>query len=126
MDSAGQPRPLLTYPAPPTSPSQGPSKRLASLPFLQIYDVATQQELASGPLPLIPGSNLSWLGFSEEGVLASYDSEGELRMRSPDFGGAWVPLFSSAAGGGWRGHSWWRASIRHMPGLHRVARTFML
>ncbi|GAB4823682.1 hypothetical protein N2152v2_010728 [Parachlorella kessleri] len=62
-----------------------------------IHDVAAQQELASGPLPLTPGSNLSWLGFSEEGLLASYDSEGELRMRSPDFGGAWVPLFSSAA-----------------------------
>lgn len=28
-----------------------------------------------GPLPLTPGTTLSWLGFSEESLLASYDSE---------------------------------------------------
>lgn len=63
--------------------------------------MAEQRELASGPLPLTPGSRLVWLGFSEgEGLLAAYDSEGELRLRTPDFGGAWVPLFSAAAGAG--------------------------
>jgi len=92
--------PLLTYPVPtPQKSFLGPASTCDVLPSPQIHDVATQQELASGPLPLTPGSNLAWLGFSEEGLLASYDSGGELRMRSPDFGGAWVPLFSSAAGG---------------------------
>ena len=37
------------------------------------------------------------LGFSEAGVLAACDSAGELAARGPDFGGAWVPVFSSAA-----------------------------
>jgi len=30
-------------------------------------------------------------------VLAACDSAGELAARGPDFGGAWVPVFSSAA-----------------------------
>jgi hypothetical protein len=68
------------------------------LPPSQVYDVSEQRETASGALPLTPGASLAWLGFSEEGLLAAYDSEGELRLRTPDFGGAWVPLFSSAAG----------------------------
>lgn len=28
-----------------------------------------------GPLPVTPGTTLSWLGFSEESLLTSYDSE---------------------------------------------------
>ena len=133
-----------------------------------LYDVAEQRQLHAGPLPLSPGSTLSWVGFrwaqgergrgmlcvcggggggggggwkhgaelrdnmrvcmricnqvpmtagtealhltapllamprvppcSEEGLLAAYDSEQELRVRSPDFGGSWVTLFSAAAG----------------------------
>ncbi|PSC69197.1 WD repeat and HMG-box DNA-binding 1 isoform B [Micractinium conductrix] len=62
-----------------------------------LYDVAEQRQLHAGPLPLSPGSTLSWVGFSEEGLLAAYDSEQELRVRSPDFGGSWVTLFSAAA-----------------------------
>ena len=30
-------------------------------------------------------------------MLAACDSAGELAARGPDFGGAWVPIFSSAA-----------------------------
>lgn len=59
---------------------------------------AEQRQLHGGPLPLSPGATLSWLGFSEEGLLAAYDSEGELRLRSGDFGGAWVTAFSAAIG----------------------------
>ena len=32
-------------------------------------------QVHSGSLPLSPGSTLAWLGFSEESLLASYDSE---------------------------------------------------
>lgn len=63
-----------------------------------LYDVAEQRQLHAGPLPLCPGASLAWLGFTEEGQLASYDSHGELRLRSADFGGAWVAAFSAAAG----------------------------
>lgn len=59
---------------------------------------AEQRQAHGGPLPLSPGSTLSWLGFSEEGLLAAYDSAGELRLRSELFGGAWVTAFSAAAG----------------------------
>lgn len=52
-----------------------------------------------GPLPLSPAASLAWLGFAEEGLLAAYDTEGELRLRSADFGGSWVTAFSAAAGG---------------------------
>ena len=61
---------------------------------------AEQRQLHGGPLPLSPAASLAWLGFSEEGLLAAYDSEGELRLRSGDFGGAWVTAFSAATGEG--------------------------
>ncbi|KAL4439932.1 hypothetical protein ABPG75_002933 [Micractinium tetrahymenae] len=62
-----------------------------------LYDVAEQRQLHAGPLPLSPRATLAWLGFTQEGLLAAYDSEGELRLRSGDFGGAWVTAFSAAA-----------------------------
>jgi hypothetical protein len=65
-----------------------------------LYDVAEQRQLHAGPLPLSPGATLAWLGFTEEGQLASYDSHGELRLRSADFGGTWVTAFSATAGAG--------------------------
>lgn len=62
------------------------------------FSFAEQRQAHGGPLPLSPGSTLGWLGFSEEGLLAAYDSVGELRLRSELFGGAWVTAFSAAAG----------------------------
>jgi chromosome transmission fidelity protein 4 len=63
-----------------------------------VYDVPEQRLLHAGPLPLSPGgAELAWLGFTEEGALAVYDSVGELFVRTPTFGGAWAPLFSAAA-----------------------------
>ena len=40
-----------------------------------VCDMATQASLHSGPLPLSAGTSLTWLGFSEEGLLAAYDSK---------------------------------------------------
>ncbi|KAL3149950.1 hypothetical protein ABBQ38_013311 [Trebouxia sp. C0009 RCD-2024] len=61
-----------------------------------VFDVSQQQQVHHGPLPLTPGTTLSWLGFSEESLLASYDSEGVLRLRSREYGGCWVPAFVSS------------------------------
>ncbi|CAA6670674.1 unnamed protein product [Spirodela intermedia] len=47
------------------------------------------------PLPLSPGSTLSWFGFSEEGQLTAYDSQGVLRVFTNQFGGSWLPIFSN-------------------------------
>jgi hypothetical protein len=51
----------------------------------------------TGRVPLGAASNLTWLGFSEEGLLASGDSEGVVRLRGEAFGGAWSPVFSTDA-----------------------------
>jgi len=32
-------------------------------------------QMHSGSLPVSPGATLAWLGFSEDSLLASYDSE---------------------------------------------------
>jgi chromosome transmission fidelity protein 4 len=48
-------------------------------------------------LALSPNATLTWLGYSEEGMLATYDSAGILRVFSPEFGGSWVPCFASSA-----------------------------
>ncbi|XP_042489707.1 WD repeat and HMG-box DNA-binding protein 1 [Macadamia integrifolia] len=61
--------------------------------IFKIYD-ATQS--FCGPLPLTPGSCLTWLGFSEEGQLSSYDSKGVLRVFTNQYGGSWLPIFSSS------------------------------
>jgi chromosome transmission fidelity protein 4 len=36
---------------------------------------ATHAALHSGALPLSAGASLTWLGFSDEGLLAAYDSK---------------------------------------------------
>ena len=53
-------------------------------------------QIVSSEVALSPGSLLSWVGYTDEQALATYDSEGVLRMLSPDFGGSWVPIFDSA------------------------------
>jgi chromosome transmission fidelity protein 4 len=50
----------------------------------------------AAPLPLSPDSTLAWLGFSEEGLLAAYDSAGVMRVRP-------VGGLAAAAGGGGAG-----------------------
>ena len=62
-----------------------------------LYDAARQALLASGPLPLGRGAGLAWLGLSDEGLPAAYDTAGVMRLRSADWGGAWVPVFDAKA-----------------------------
>lgn len=40
-----------------------------------IYDVNFRVQLQEGHLPLSPASTLVWLGFTESGLLAAFDSE---------------------------------------------------
>lgn len=71
----------------------GGGQRLA----FSLFDAARQACAAAGPLPLTPGAALAWLGFSEEGLPATYDSAGALRLRTGEWGGAWAPVFNSKA-----------------------------
>jgi hypothetical protein len=89
------------------------SQRLAYL----LLDVARHAQLASGPLPLARGAPLAWLGFSEEGLPAAADGAGVVRLRTAEWGGAWVPVFDArlarsggraGPGGGWG----WRCRLR--------------
>ncbi|KAK9809234.1 hypothetical protein WJX72_011841 [[Myrmecia] bisecta] len=75
------------------SPSPQAEQRLQ----YAVHDVSEQQQVHAGMLPVSLAATLTWLGFSEAGLLAAYDSQGVMRLRSPDFGGSWVPVFSSAA-----------------------------
>ncbi|KAF6171356.1 hypothetical protein GIB67_009497 [Kingdonia uniflora] len=61
----------------------------------EVFNISNKTQTLRGHLPLTPGSNLSWFGFSEEGQLSSYDSKGVLRVFSNEFGGKWLPLFSA-------------------------------
>lgn len=47
--------------------------------------------------PCPPGVCLSWLGFSAEGLLVAGDSRGTLRVRSPQWGGSWLPVWDGPA-----------------------------
>ena len=60
-----------------------------------LYDVSSENQIASGPLCLSPGSELEWVGFSEEGIFTTCDNQGCIRGYFESYGGSWVPLFSS-------------------------------
>jgi chromosome transmission fidelity protein 4 len=62
-----------------------------------LLDAARQAEAASGPLPLGRGAALAWLGFTDEGLPAAYDGAGVMRVRTPEWGGAWAPVFDARA-----------------------------
>lgn len=43
-------------------------------------------------VPLTPGSSLSWMNFSEEGSIFTYDTDGILRNLSIACGNNWIPV----------------------------------
>jgi hypothetical protein len=47
----------------------------------QVYDVPGSVCLLSGPCPLSPRATLTWLGFTHDGLLATADSVGVVRIR---------------------------------------------
>ncbi|KAL2479109.1 transducin family protein/WD-40 repeat family protein [Forsythia ovata] len=62
----------------------------------RVFNIHNGTQSLRGRLPLTPGSCLTWFGFSEEGLLSSFDSKGVLRVFTNQFGGSWIPLFSSS------------------------------
>ena len=61
------------------------------------FAVHQQRLLLQRPLALSPSSTLTWFGYTEEKALCTYDSEGVLRVLSPEFGGSWCPVFAAGA-----------------------------
>ena len=52
------------------------------VPCAQVYDVSSCTCLHQGPCPISAGgATLTWLGFTDEGLLATGDSRGMLRIR---------------------------------------------
>lgn len=41
----------------------------------RVLNISTMTQQLTGFVALTPGSRLTWIGFSEEGRLSSYDSE---------------------------------------------------
>eukprot|EP00884_Botryococcus_braunii_P012555 jgi/Botrbrau1/212/Bobra.0022s0192.1 len=79
-----------------------------------IYALPSFQQLAGGALPVSPASTLTWLGFSQAGPLASYDSKGVLRIHRPRLGGSWLPVFEAVEGKGQAGnHVHWPVGLNH-------------
>ncbi|GLI69517.1 hypothetical protein VaNZ11_014153 [Volvox africanus] len=65
---------------------------------MSLYDTTAMTCIFSQPLPLTPGSLLAWLGFTEDhGLPAVSDSQGVVCVRTPDFGGRWLPVFEPPA-----------------------------
>uniref|UniRef100_A0ACD5XQU9 Uncharacterized protein n=1 Tax=Avena sativa TaxID=4498 RepID=A0ACD5XQU9_AVESA len=62
---------------------------------VKVFNISEGAQSMSGRVVLTPSSQLSWFGFSETGLLSSYDSKGVLRLFSSQFGGSWLPVFSS-------------------------------
>ncbi|PSS08331.1 WD repeat and HMG-box DNA-binding protein like [Actinidia chinensis var. chinensis] len=61
----------------------------------RVFNICNGTQPIRGRLPLTPGSYLTWFGFSDEGQICSFDSKGVLRVYMDQYGGSWLPLFSS-------------------------------
>uniref|UniRef100_A0A1J3CIA0 WD repeat and HMG-box DNA-binding protein 1 n=1 Tax=Noccaea caerulescens TaxID=107243 RepID=A0A1J3CIA0_NOCCA len=62
----------------------------------RVLNISTMTQQLTGFVALTPGSRLTWIGFSEEGRLSSYDSEGVLWVYTSQIGGSWIPVFSTS------------------------------
>ena len=61
----------------------------------KLIDIANNySELHDGPICISPYSYLTWFGFSEEGVLYSFDSDKCLRLFSFTMGKHWIPMLN--------------------------------
>ncbi|CAI5502464.1 unnamed protein product [Closterium sp. Naga37s-1] len=75
------------------------------------------------PIALSPCASLAWLGFSTISsdpsaplhttvpTVATYDSQGVVRILSPDFGGCWMPIFSVSASPTSESHRLWMVGL---------------
>ncbi|XP_078171253.1 transducin family protein / WD-40 repeat family protein [Carex rostrata] len=61
---------------------------------MKVFNIRHSTQTISCRLPLTLSSHLTWLGFSEDGRICSFDSKGILRVYSDQFGGSWLPVFS--------------------------------
>ncbi|KAF8106737.1 hypothetical protein N665_0134s0022 [Sinapis alba] len=61
----------------------------------RVLNICKMTQQLNGRVALTPGSRLTWIGFSEEGSFSSFDSEGVLRVFSSQYGGSWIPVFST-------------------------------
>lgn len=78
---------------------------------LEVYDTAGAGRLIERcELALSPGSTLSWLGFTSDGLPCTADSTGVLRVRSPQYGGAWVPVLDTEAAAR-ASEAWWPVGL---------------
>ncbi|CAL9247968.1 unnamed protein product [Arabidopsis halleri] len=62
----------------------------------RVFNISKMTQELKGRVALTPGSRLTWIGFSDEGSLSSYDSEGVLRVFTSQYGGSWIPVFSTS------------------------------
>eukprot|EP00761_Pharyngomonas_kirbyi_P013946 gb/GECH01013976.1/.p1 GENE.gb/GECH01013976.1/~~gb/GECH01013976.1/.p1 ORF type:complete len:1240 (+),score=329.00 gb/GECH01013976.1/:1-3720(+) len=59
-----------------------------------LYKMSKNQLVSQHSLPLSPEASLSWIGFSMENQLATYDSRGILRVLSSVLDNMWTPVLS--------------------------------
>ena len=75
-----------------------------------MYNMRYSTQLARGRVALSSQSTLTYLGFSEDGMLLTNDSAGTVRVRTDAFGGSWTPIFRSSAARATDGKHHWVVS----------------
>jgi chromosome transmission fidelity protein 4 len=75
-----------------------------------VYNMRYTTQVARGRVALSHGATLTYLGFSEEGMLVTGDSMGVVRMRTDAFGGSWTPVFRSSSTRATDGQHHWLVS----------------
>jgi hypothetical protein len=57
-----------------------------------ILDIDSRRRLHEGPVPLTPQSFMTWIGFTDLGMLVTMDSDGIIRGMSRQWDLTWTPL----------------------------------
>ncbi|KAI9010132.1 hypothetical protein DFJ74DRAFT_339799 [Hyaloraphidium curvatum] len=76
-----------------------------------LYDVSDMTCLRKDSLPVSPGADLQWVGYSETGNVSTYDSTGILRMLMPHSDFIWVPMLDTRAAKGDKVESYWAVGL---------------
>jgi chromosome transmission fidelity protein 4 len=63
---------------------------------VRTFDFVSGKMLMESRICLSNEASLAWIGFTDEHAVATYDSEGIMRVFSPDFGGSWIPIFDAS------------------------------
>eukprot|EP00731_Ephydatia_muelleri_P022174 Em0014g765a len=94
----------------------GPSTENVFTLHVWVLDVKRQKQVhPPHSLPLSHHAKLEWIGFSDRGLLISYDSKGMVRALSSKYALTWIPVFNAGKPLGNKADHYFLVGMTHDP-----------